>query len=157
MAVNSSLTHKQGEIGFAAVLLIAAGLAFLKAGDYPGASGVYPRVMALGLGIGAVLVLLRSWLQTRPGDDAAFFGHLGRFLLGFAMLGLYILAIDAIGYVIPSLILGIALPVALRFADLRMTALASLGTLIFILVVFVVILKRPLPADILDPLLGVLR
>ncbi|GLS87137.1 hypothetical protein GCM10010873_21110 [Cypionkella aquatica] len=157
MAVNSSPTRKQGEIGFAAVLLAVAGAAFLGAGDYPGASGTYPRVFAICLGICAMLVILRAVMQSAPGDDAPFFTHLGRFLLGFGVLGFYILAIDTIGYVIPSLILGIALPLALRFRDLRMAVLASFATMAFILVVFVVILKRPLPADVLDPLLGMLR
>lgn len=157
MAVNSSPTRKQGEIGFAAALLAVAGAAFVKAADYPGASGTYPRVIAVCLGIGAVLVLVRAALQSRPADREPFFTHLGRFALGFAVLGCYILAIDTIGYVIPSLLLGILLPLALRFRDLRMAVLASFATMIFILVVFVVILKRPLPVDVLDPLLGVLR
>lgn len=161
MALNGPvigrLTRRRGELGFAAVLVAVAGLAFHRAGDYPGVTGTYPRVLAVLLGIGGVLVILRTLTSAREDDATAFFEHGLRALLGFGALALYLIGIGLLGYLIPSLILGIAVPLLLGLRNLRLPVLATLGTLVFILVVFVSVLQRPLPPDLLDPLLKVLR
>ena len=83
MALSFNPSKRQGDIGFAAVLLAVAGLSFLKAADYPGASGTYPRVLSVRLALGAIAVVLRSLSRRSAESDAAFFTHPGRFLLGF--------------------------------------------------------------------------
>ncbi len=157
MALSGPLTRRQGELGFAAVLVAVAGLAVHRAADYPGAAGTYPKVLAVLLGIGGILVILRTLAGTRADDKAPFFEHGLRALLGFGALALYLIGIGLLGFLIPSLILGIAVPLLLGLRNLRLPILTTIGTVIFILVVFVVLLQRPLPPDVLDPLLRVLR
>lgn len=148
---------RQGEIGFAVVLIVVAIMTFAAAANYPGMSGNYPRTLSVFLGIGSALVLLRALL--RPGAMAGvpFFIHLPRALLGFVALAIYIGAISVMGYLIPSLVLGILLPMLLSYRNLRLAALVTLGTIIFIVVVFFLILERPLPPDLLQPVLEALR
>lgn len=148
---------RQGEIFFAIVLFVVAVMAFLATAHYPGMSGNYPRTLSVMLGIGAALVFVRAIL--RPGATAGveFFIHLPRALLGFVALAIYIGAISVVGYLIPSLVLGIVLPLLLGYRNLWLAALVTLGTILFIVLVFFVVLERPLPPDLLQPVLEALR
>ncbi|MDQ1849712.1 tripartite tricarboxylate transporter TctB family protein [Gemmobacter fulvus] len=157
MALSSSPSRRQGELGFATVLLAVAGLCFIKAAAYPGASGTYPKVLSILLGIGAVLAILRALRQTDAENHAPLVTNPGRCLLGFAALAIYVGAIDLLGYILPSFALVVLLPLLLGYRDLRMTLLSAAGGLSFILLVFAVILERPLPADLFDPVLEMLR
>lgn len=152
-----SVSRRHAELGFAAALVVAAGFLFLQAADYPGVTGSYPRTLSILLGIGGLLMLVRTLRQHNPDDEQPLFERPGRVYLGAAAVLLYIAAVSYIGYLIPSLILGIAVPYALGYRNLRHSALVVTATLAFIVLVFVVALQRPIPRDLLDPLLAVLR
>ncbi|NBE09063.1 tripartite tricarboxylate transporter TctB family protein [Paragemmobacter ruber] len=157
LALISSPSRRRGELGFAAVLLAVAGLCFVTAGDYPGASGTYPRVLSVLLGCGAIVVLARAWRQNGDNGRVPLMANPGRCLLGFAAMALYVIGIDLLGYILPSFALVVLLPLLLGYRDLRLTVLAALGGIGFILLVFAVILERPMPSDLFDPLLEMLR
>lgn len=148
----------QSEVGFAAVLLAVSVAAWRIAAPYPGLSGSYPRTLAVLLGIGAALVMLRAlWRRGTLADRGWLFIHMPRALMGFALLAAYVVAIDFFGYLLPSLALGVAVPTLLGYRR-PLTALAvTLATIVFIVLVFFVVLERPLPPDLLQPLLEVLR
>ena len=158
MALNLNPSSRQADLGFAVLLIAAAIGAFAKAGGYPGASGTYPKVLAVLLAIGAALVALRSLRQlARPDDRARLFLHPGRFVLGVAALVAYVIGIDLLGYLLPSLILGVSVPLLLGYRNLPLILGVTLGTIVFIVIVFFILLARPLPPDVLNPLLEVLR
>ncbi|MGE0279900.1 MAG: tripartite tricarboxylate transporter TctB family protein [Rhizobiaceae bacterium] len=157
MALNANPTSKQADIGFAAVLIAVAAWAVSEAGSYPGASGVYPQVLAILLAIGAALVILRRLKAAEIEGEPRLFLHTGRFLLGLAMLVAYVVAIGLLGYLLPSLAVGLIVPWLLGYRNLKLTAAVTTGTLLFIVVVFHLILGRPMPPDVLDMLLGALR
>lgn len=148
---------RHAEIGFGVVLLVVAIAAFRATANYPGLSGGYPRTLSVILGIGAALVILRAALRPGVMSGVSFFTHLPRAALGFAAMAAYIAAISFIGYLIPSVILGITLPMLLGYRNLRLVVSVTLGTILFIVLVFFVILERPLPPDLLQPLLEMLR
>nr|WP_246787957.1 tripartite tricarboxylate transporter TctB family protein [Agrobacterium sp. AGB01] len=152
-----SLSRRHAELGFAAALVAAAGFLFLQAADYPGVTGSYPRTLSVLLGIGGLLTVVRTLRQLNPDDNQPLFERPGRVYLGAVAVLFYVAAVSYIGYLIPSLILGIALPYALGYRTLRHSALVVTATLAFIVLVFVVALQRPIPRDLLDPLLAVLR
>lgn len=151
------VSRRHAELGFAAALVAVAGFLFHQAADYPGVTGSYPRTLSVLLGIGGALMVVRTLLQRRTEDDEPLFERPGRIYLGAGVLLLYIVAVSWIGYLIPSLILGVALPYILGYRNLRHSALIVTATLAFIVMVFVVALQRPIPRDLLDPLLAVLR
>ncbi len=157
MAVNLNPSGRQADTGFAAALLAAAGWAFAEAGSYPGASGTYPQVLAVLLAIGAALVMLRSLMRPADPDGPRLFLHAGRFVLGLAVVVAYVVSIDLIGYLLPSLAVAVLVPLLLGYRDLPLTVAVAVGTVATIVLVFYVILGRPLPPDILDPVLAVLR
>lgn len=151
-------SSRQADLGFAVLLIGAAIGAFAKAGGYPGASGAYPKVLAVLLAIGGALVALRSLRQGARADDGTrLFLHPGRFVLGVAALVAYVIGIDLLGYLLPSLILGVTVPLLLGYRNLPLILSVTLGTIVFIVIVFFILLARPLPPDVLDPLLEVLR
>lgn len=152
-----SVSRRHAELGFAAALVVAAGFLFHKAADYPGVSGSYPQTLSILLGVGGVLVIMRTLLRRDIEGDQPLFDHPGRVYLGAAVLLLYITAVSYIGYLVPSFVFGVALPYALGYYNLRQTTLIVTMTLVFIVLVFVVLLQRPIPRDLLDPLLAVLR
>lgn len=150
MALSFNPTRKQAEIGFAAALFAVAAWAFVEAGTYPTQSAGYPRVLCIMLAGASFLVILRA-LLVQPNDKSQrLLDHPGRFLLGFATLLTYIVAVDLLGYVVPSLIVGIGLPVLLGYRNLRLLVPVVVCTMAVILLVFAGLLERPLPPDILD-------
>lgn len=152
-----SVSRRHAELAFAGALVVAAGFLFQIATNYPGVAGSYPQTLSILLGIGGLLVILRTMLRREASGDEPLFEQPGRVYLGAVVLLLYIAAVSQIGYLIPSFILGIALPYALGYRRLGHAALIVTSTLIFIVLVFVVALQRPIPSDLLDPLLTVFR
>jgi hypothetical protein len=157
MALNANPSGKQADIGFATVLIAVAVWAAAEAGNYPGSSGVYPQVLAVLLAIGAALVILRRLMTAEKEGQSRLFLHTGRFVLGLATLVAYVVAVGLVGYLLPSLAVGIVVPLLLGYRNLQLTLAVTLGTILFIVIVFHMILGRPLPPDILSPLLGALR
>ncbi|QRM35154.1 tripartite tricarboxylate transporter TctB family protein [Microvirga sp. VF16] len=152
-----NLSQRQGDIGFAAVLLAVAGWCFFESGNFPGASGTYPRVLSIMLAVGAALVILRALGRPAAADEPRLFIHPGRFLLAVAAMIAYVGAVAVVGYILPSIALGLGLPLLLGYRGFSLTVPVTLGTLAFIVLVFFVILARPLPADVLDSFLELLR
>lgn len=157
MALELNPSGRQTDIGFAAVLVGAAAWAFAEAGNYPGFSGTFPRVLASLLAVAALAVLVRSLRAAEVEGGPRLFIHTGRFMMGAALLVLYIACVDLFGYVLPSLAIGVAVPLLLGFRDLKLTLVVTTGTVLMIIVVFVVLLGRPLPPDLFDPILDMLR
>ena len=156
MAVKTILTRRQAEITIAAALIAAASAIFIEAGKFPAESAGYPRTLAVMLGIGALMIIIREVL--RPGESGAkpFFDHPIRFVVGFGFLFAYVVMIDLLGYLLPSVIFAVGLPFVLGYRNWRLLIPVVLGTLTVILLVFRVILERPLPPDLLNFMLEAL-
>lgn len=155
VALSLNPSRHQAEIGFAALLFAAAGWGWAEAGSYAGPAGSYPRVLCVLLMICTALVIVRSLVRTAP--EGRLFDHAPRFAFGFAAIAGYIVAIDFAGYILPSLVFGIGLPLALGYRNLRLLVPVVVAVIAFIYLVFGVMLERPLPPDLLDPVLGMLR
>jgi putative tricarboxylic transport membrane protein len=156
MAVKSALTRRQAEITFAAALIAAASAIFIEAGKFPPDSAGYPRSLAVLLGIGALLVIAREVRRPRESGVQPFFDHPIRFVAGSGFLVAYFVMIDFFGYLLPSVVFAIGLPFVLGYREWRLLVPVVLGTLAVILLIFRVILERPLPPDLLNFLLEAL-
>jgi hypothetical protein len=154
VAVTLNPSRRHAEMGFATVLIAVATWAYLEANDYPAQSAGYPKVLAVLLGLGAIILAARTWFAASAEDPRRLFDHPGRFVLGFGLIFLYIVGIDQFGYIIPSLVLGIGLPALLGYRNWKLSVPVTVGTLIFIYIVFKLMLERPLPPDLLDGVLG---
>lgn len=157
MALNSNPTARQADLGFAFALIAVAAWSFLEAGSYPGSSGTYPRVLSILLALAAAGVVLRRMMQAETKEEPHLFLNASRFALGLGVLVAYIVAINLMGFILPSLIVGISLPLVLGYRNLPLASAVTLGTICFIVAVFFVILGRPLPPDVLNPVLEALR
>jgi len=152
-------SRSAAELAFAAVLVAAAAGAVAMASAYPGESAAYPIAIAacvggLGIWIGLRELLARRRDQALPG---AFAEHGPRLLIGLAALMLYFAAVSLIGFILPSLVLGVALPAAVGFTRWRLSAIVAVISVVAILLIFVLALERPIPPDILSPLRNWLR
>lgn len=154
MEVSGARTRSLAEIAFAAALFAAAGAVIWTARDYPAESAAYPQVLGVALALGALAIAAREiWCSRRghatPGTFAI---HGGRLLLGMAALFVYILGVATIGFVLPSLALGVLLPAVVGFRRHWVSILTVAVSLAAILLIFVVALERPIPPDILSEL-----
>lgn len=157
MALSTNPSGKQADLGFAAILLVVAAWVIAQARDYPGTSGTYPQVLGILLAIGAALVIARRLRTAARDDEPRLFLHAGRFALGLAAIIAYVAAIGLVGYLLPSLAIGVFVPWCLGYRKLRLSLTVTLGTIVFIVLVFHTILGRPMPPDILNPILEFLR
>lgn len=148
MALNINPSRKQAEIGFAAILLGVAVYVFAEAGSFPSQSAGYPRVLAVMLGICSTIVIIRTLLQSPQGQRLM--DHPRRCLGAFVLIFFYILGIDWLGYILPSIVFSISIPVLLGYRQWKVILPVVFGMVVFILIVFKVLLERPLPPDILD-------
>lgn len=177
-AAPDAATSRRGEGGeggggrkhladlFFAGVLIAAGLgAVVMATGYPRDSGIYPITIGLGLaGLGG-LILVRGLVAGSGGDRNTDGGSCGgrftinplRFALGLMLIGGYVAALSRLGFVLPSLVLAIAMPIAAGYRRPLVAGLTGLATVTAIIAIFVVALSRPLPADPILGLLGLQR
>lgn len=149
MALSVNPTRRQAEAGFAATLFTVAAWGWVEASDYAGASGTYPQVLCALMMICSVLVILRLALSANAVAQGNLLDHAPRFFLGFGAIGAYIVAIDMVGYMLPSLAFGIGLPVSLGYRNFRLIVPVVVGVIAFIYLVFGVMLERPFPPDIL--------
>ncbi len=147
------------EIVFALVLVAASIGVIAMAASYPVESAAYPIAIAsgmavLGLWIAAREILRR--LQSKP-TPGAFAEHGPRLAIGIAALVAYFAAVSLIGFVLPSLALCMLLPAAVGFRRWGLAAVVGLVCVVSILLIFVYALGRPIPEDLLSPLLAKLR
>jgi hypothetical protein len=159
VAVSEGRSRGPAELAAAAALAAAAlGYGWVAAG-FPAESAAFPQALAGLLGLLAAAIFLRELGRRRrgAGTGGAFFIHPGRFAIGVGGLVAYVAAVGWIGFLLPSLALGALLPAAVGYRDLRVSAAAAAAAIAFIVAVFVVLLERPLPPDILDGLIGALR
>lgn len=142
------------EIAFAGILVIAAIAVIITASAYPGESATYPVVIGAALaGLGS-WILLREALRRRQGCAMAgsFADHGPRLAIGLAALVLYFLAVSQIGFILPSVTLGVLLPASVGFRRWRLSFVVAVVSVVAILLIFVLALERPIPPDILSPL-----
>lgn len=149
MAVTAGPSRRIVEIVFAAALIAVAGAVFVLSADYPAGSAAFPRVLAALLALCAVVVTVRQLRHGAEADGQPFFVHLPRFLLAVVILMAYVAAIGVAGYLLPSFALAVGLPFVLGYRRLALTVPLALGTLAAIVLIFNVVLERPLPPDVL--------
>lgn len=156
---GGSGSRSLAELGFAALLVAGAAGAVVMASAYPGESAAYPIAIAAGVGGLGIWIGLRELLARRrdhatPGSFAA---HGPRLLIGLAALVIYFAAVSLVGFILPSLVLGVALPAAVGFRRWRLSAVVAAISVASILLIFVLALERPIPPDILSPIRDWLR
>lgn len=156
MALSASLTHRRADVVFATVLILAAGTLYREAGHFSNTGAAFPRVLTVLLALCALVVIVRE-IKFPAGAERPLFAQPVRVVMGFLLMFAYITAMDAIGYVLASVIFGLGIPWLFGYRHWRLSLPVVLGTLCFILVVFRLLLERPLPsgaiAALLEPLL----
>ncbi|WP_420394018.1 tripartite tricarboxylate transporter TctB family protein [Acuticoccus sp.] len=141
----------------AALLLLALAVAvFVAAGGLPFKSLLFPRMIAVVMAIGAVLMFLRTVrlggapaAASDPTLGEPFFRNAGRFALTVVALALYLAGIDVLGYFSATVVLVVALSLALGFRDGVTLGLSTVLFVAFVWFVFVWIFERPLPKGLL--------
>ena len=142
------------EIAFACLLITGALGVVATASAYPGESATYPVVIGAALaGLGS-WILLREALRRRQGRAMAgsFAEHGSRLAIGLTALVLYVIAVSQIGFILPSVALGVLLPASVGFRRWRLSFVVAVVSVVAILLIFVLALERPIPPDILSPL-----
>lgn len=147
------------EIAFALALVAVSIGAIAIASSYPVESAAYPVAIAAGTAVLGLWIALRELLRRRHGAPTrgAFAHHAPRLVVAVAALVVYFAAVGLIGFILPSLALCILLPAAAGFRRWGLSALVGIVCVVAILLIFVYALGRPIPDDLLSPLLAKLR
>lgn len=150
---------------FGALLLALAAFVWIAAAGFPKMPGTqygpgfFPQVIAVGLGIGALLLIWRGWRALAAGEPLAAAGpwarHPGRWLGLLVILGalvFYDLAAEPLGFPIVGFIIG---TVFMLYLGVRWwhAGLISLGMVVAIWLLFARLLLVPLPGGPLTPYL----
>lgn len=145
----------------AALLALALAILYTVSGypKIPGQNigpGAFPGLLASLLALCAVILMWRGWHARRPGDWVAFGAwmrsgpHLRGFFVTVAGLLFYILASDALGFIICAVLILCAMFWSLRVKPWQIVPLAVAATLL-IHTIFYKGLRVPLPWGILLP------
>lgn len=147
------------EIVFALVLVAVSVAVIATASSYPVESAAYPIAIASGMAVLGLWIALREILCRQRGNPTpgAFAEHGPRLTIGIAALVAYFTAVSLIGFILPSLALCVFLPAAVGFRRWGLAAVVGVVCVVSILLIFVYALGRPIPEDLLSPLLAKLR
>lgn len=147
------------EIVFALVLVAVSLAVIAMASSYPVESAAYPVAIAAGMAVLGLWIAVREILRRQRGNPTpgAFAEHGPRLAIGIAALVAYFAAVSLIGFILPSLALCIFLPAAVGFRRWGLAAVVGVVCVVSILLIFVYALGRPIPEDLLSPLLAKLR
>lgn len=147
------------EIVFALVLVAVSLAVIAMASSYPVESAAYPVVIAAGMAVLGLWIAVREILRRQRGNPTlgAFAEHGPRLAIGIGALVAYFAAVSLIGFILPSLALCIVLPAAVGFRRWGLAAIVGVVCVVSILLIFVYALGRPIPEDLLSPLLAKLR
>lgn len=158
-AASAGGSRSLAEIVFALALVAVAFAVIATASSYPAESAAHPVAIAAGIAVLGLWIAAREILRRRRGQPApgAFAHHAPRLAVAVAALVAYFAAIGLIGFILPSLALCILLPAAAGFRRWGLAALVGIVCVVAILLIFVYALGRPIPDDLLSPLLAKLR
>jgi hypothetical protein len=147
------------EIVFALILVAVSLAVIATASRYPVESAAYPIAIASGMALLGLWIAVREILRRLRSSPTpgAFAEHGPRLAIGIAALVAYFAAVSLIGFILPSLALCILLPAAVGFRRWGLAAVVGVVCVVSILLIFVYALGRPIPEDLLSPLLAKLR
>ena len=153
-SASAPSSRSLAEVVFAATLIAGAIGVIVTASGYPGESATYPLVIGAALAGLGCWILLREILRRRQGHAMAgsFAEHGPRLAIGLATLVLYVFAVSRIGFILPSVALGVLLPASVGFRRWGLSFVVAAVSVVAILLIFVLALERPIPPDILSPL-----
>lgn len=147
------------EIVFAAILVAVALGVMAMASEYPGESATYPFVIGSGMAGLGCWIGLREILRRRRNDatPGGFAEHGPRLAIGLAAILIYVVAVSLVGFILPSVALGVLLPASVGFRRWGLSLAVAIVSVAAILLIFVLALERPIPPDILSPLVRLFR
>lgn len=151
---SAPTSRSLAEIVFAILLIAGAAAVIFTASGYPGESATYPVVIGAALAGLGCWVLVREVLRRLQGHatPGSFAEHAPRLAIGLVALVLYVLAVSLVGFILPSVALGVLLPASVGFRRWGLSFVVAVISVVSILLIFVLALERPIPPDILSPL-----
>lgn len=140
---------------------IVLGLVFVGLGiaaawmatSYTGAGGTYPMVLGIILTLLGGAVAVRA---VRAGSTAEriLIDAPSKMITAVGIAVIYVALVVPLGFYTSSLLLMLALPIALGFRQWAYALIVALVFMGFVFLVFSFLLEKPLPREALGPLLG---
>ncbi|MCG8710258.1 tripartite tricarboxylate transporter TctB family protein [Brenneria sp. 4F2] len=155
MALKSHPSRRHAELFFAVLWLAVAAGMYRAAGEYSHSSAIFPRALAILLALGSLALIVRLYRRHKrqQHDQTPLLHAPVRAAVGFSMVVAYILLMNTLGYIAASLLFGIALPLLAGYRRIGQVMACIAGALLLIVVVFRILLERPLPPGIFETLL----
>jgi len=136
-------------------LLCLAAAAWWQTESLPDAAAMFPRLAIALLAVLALIYLLRSLLQNwRREESRPFFVHVWRFIAALVLIGIYVTVFPRVGYFTTTLVFIPVFVLAMGMRRLSMIAVTTVTFTASTYVLFVILLRRHLPDDLLIGLLS---
>ncbi|WP_168195914.1 tripartite tricarboxylate transporter TctB family protein [Nissabacter sp. SGAir0207] len=152
MALSRAAGRRPAEILCAVLWLLIAAYVWQTAASFNPTSASFPRALALLLGLFGLVQLARQFIGGTAAEEGAapLFARPWRLAFSFLLVFGYLLLMNTIGYIAASLLFGLLVPALAGFGRWRFSLAVVVGTLVFIVLVFHVLLQRPLPAGLIE-------
>jgi len=140
--------NKIAEFCFSAALMAVGAYVFLEGRTFRGNDKYFPMIVGVLVLITAIWILIEDFKSL---DACINLKKINFLAVGVAIAALliYMFLFRALGYVISTILLGIAIILGLRYENLRGTILWPTLMVAVIFIVFKVLLKVPLPTGTL--------
>ncbi|GAB4391522.1 MAG: hypothetical protein Tsb0032_03650 [Kiloniellaceae bacterium] len=140
----------------AAIGLLALAVAgWWQTASLPSDAAMFPRLALSALAVLALVYLVRSLLRARRAQATKpLFKNAGRFVLAFALIAIYVAVFPRIGFFTATLVFIPVFVMAMGMRRAPLIAIATLAYTVVTYVLFVVLLNRPLPDDLIIGLMG---
>lgn len=128
-------------------LLVLAALAWFQTNDILPQAALFPRLSIALLALFAGIYLIRSLARPRTQEDGLF-AHRGRFLSAFVLILAYVSIFPRLGYFTTSALFIPAFAAAMGMRRWKLIGAATLAFIVVMYVLFIVVLDRRLPEDL---------
>ena len=132
------------------VILAVSAFLFDRAGEFPAESRIFPRMILLFAMVLAGWMMLRSFVVASWRDKVTepFFLHFGRFAITVSSMGLYVVAVEHIGYYTATILYLPLSAWVLGYRHRIVLALTTVGYIAFAFLVFDLVFELQFPEEL---------
>lgn len=142
------------EVICACILVLFTAVAWMQAAALPSQAAMFPRLcIALLFGFSVIYLLRSLWQAGSIIQDEPFFRNVVRFSLALALTVIYVLAFPRIGFFTATFVFIPIFSIAIGLRRITSVMFASAVFTLGAWVVFVVLLARRLPPELLSTFL----
>lgn len=147
--------YKISDITFSVVILVASFVLLHQLKELPTDAKMFPNILLYSMAFLSILMLIRAAIgrsqkvNSINTDTWTFFGSKQKFYLSILVFSIYLFVIPYIGFFSTSFCFFIIIALLANYTNIKAIIFANIGFLVFIYLLFVLFLDRPLPKELI--------